>query len=233
MLRPALTLLLSLVQMTAGFAQTPPAANPNPNRTATYRVAYVEVAPSEVGRVTALLREYRQATLKAVGIVRVLVLQQVDRANHFAIQETWKDFASLDAHQSAAEAPTFRDELQRARISPMDERLLQTVSSATLVANPSDAALFVLTHADARGDREQAGALMKSLAEQSRQQNGNVVFDVTNQPTATNHFTIVEAWRDQRAFEAHQLAEQTRRFRDGFGVLSGALYDERLYRSIK
>jgi quinol monooxygenase YgiN len=52
------------------------------------------------------------------------------------------------------------------------------------------------------------------------------VLQQTNRP---NHFTVVEAWKDRNAFDAHGMAAHTRQFRDRLAPMSGALYDERLY----
>ena len=108
--------LLLLVPAIPAAGQAPP---PPP---ATARVAFFEVAPSEVGRVTAALKEYRQAGLKANGAVRIDVLQQIGRPNHFAIEEAWRDAASLEAHRSAPETKKLDETVQATRICPFDER---------------------------------------------------------------------------------------------------------------
>src|SRR5213594_657627 len=95
MLRRAFTSLLLLAPVATAAAQTP--APP----AATMRVVFFEVGPSDVGRVSLALKDYRQAALKANGAVRVDVLQQVGRPNHFAIEEAWRDAASFEAHRSA------------------------------------------------------------------------------------------------------------------------------------
>jgi len=47
-----------------------------------------------------------------------------------------------------------------------------------------------------------------------------------------NHFTIVEIWKDDKALDTHAVAEHTKKFRDTFGPFSGALFDERIYKSV-
>ena len=73
---------------------------------------------------------------------------------------------------------------------------------------------------------------LQQLAEVSRRDDGNVRFDVLQQRSRLNHFTIVEIWRDQKALEAHAMAAHTRQFREQFQPMSGALYDERLYMAL-
>jgi quinol monooxygenase YgiN len=63
---------------------------------------------------------------------------------------------------------------------------------------------------------------------------GNLRFDVLLRvPGAGNHFTIVEGWRDRRAFDASLTAASTRDFRQKLTPLEGALYDQRLYHTVQ
>ena len=61
---------------------------------------------------------------------------------------------------------------------------------------------------------------------------GNQGFGVWQQTSRPNHFTVVEVWKDQKAYDARGSAAPQRTFRDKLGPMLGALYDERLYRSI-
>ena len=74
--------------------------------------------------------------------------------------------------------------------------------------------------------------LLNTLAAESRRDGGNGRFDVLVQSNRRNHMTVVEAWTDAAAREAHYGAEHTKTFRASVFPLSGALYDERLYRSL-
>jgi quinol monooxygenase YgiN len=51
----------------------------------------------------------------------------------------------------------------------------------------------------------------------------------TNRP---NHFTVVECWKDRKAFDAHVAAKATTDFRNKLATMTGALYDERLYKAV-
>lgn len=219
--------LLLLVPAIPAAGQAPP---PPP---ATARVAFFEVAPSEVGRVTAALKEYRQAALKANGAVRIDVLQQIGRPNHFAIEEGWRDAASFEAHRSAPETKKLDETVQATRISPFDERSLAGLSVAAPNGTAPGQAIYVLTHADSIPDgREKAAAALTDLAAKSRQEPGNVLFHVTVQTNRNNHYTVIEVWKDEKALDAHDTADYTKKFRDTFGPFSGALFDERIYKSI-
>lgn len=222
-------MLLLVGWSTSVAAQTPA---PAPPPVATDRVAYFETAPSEVTRTMTILKAYRQATQKAAGVVRVQVLQQIGRPNFFAVAEKWSDGASLQAHLTSPDNKKLRDELQSVLISPFDERLLAAVNAQPAKGAAPDQAIYVLTHADAAARREDIPGMLQELATAARRENGNVLLDATVQPNRTNHFTLIEVWSDQRSYEAHEIAATTKQFRSAFGAVSGALYDERIYRSI-
>ena len=73
-------------------------------------------------------------------------------------------------------------------------------------------------------------AAVKQLAEDSRKHAGNLTFDVWQQTNRPNHFTVVESWANRGAFDVHEMQKETREFRMKLGPMSGALYDERLYK---
>jgi quinol monooxygenase YgiN len=218
-----------LLAAPAGFvaAQAPPAP------LATDRVAYFETAPSDIDRTISVLKAYREAAQKAAGTVRVEVLQQIGRPNLFAIAEKWSGAETLRAHLGSATNTKLRDDLQSALISPFDERLLAPVTVQPPAAAPTNQAIYVLTHADSVDRSGAVTTMLENVAAGARREPGNLLFDVTVQPNRTNHFTLVEIWTDQKAHEAHMIADTTRRFRTAFGPMSGALYDERMYRSVR
>ena len=43
---------------------------------------------------------------------------------------------------------------------------------------------------------------------------------------------MVEAWSDQAADDAHEIAAHTKEFRAALGPLTGALYDQRWYKAL-
>jgi quinol monooxygenase YgiN len=230
MLRSLLAVVSVVLAIAPAFGQTAPAANSIP--AATYRVVYLEVAPAEVNRVAAALKDYRRAAMNAIGALRIDVLQQVGRSNHFAIYESWRDNAALEGHRTAADTRKLQEVLQATRVSPIDERLLGSVGppSATISGTGS---IYVVTHADSvPPQRDAAEAALSELVVRSRQEPGNAIFVATVQPNRNNHFTIVELWKDEKALDAHAVAEHTKKFRDTFGPFSGALFDERIYKSV-
>lgn len=222
----ASTCLVAIATTAAAQTAAAPAA------AATTRVMYVEVAPSDVGRALGILKTYRQAAQKASGVAHVEVAQQIGRPNLFAIHEKWNDAASLQTNLTSSGNRKLRDDLQSALISPLDERLLAAITAQPVRGEVSDQAIYVVTHADAAAQREQVPGMLQELATGARRENGNVLFDVTVQPNRTNHFTLIEVWTDQKAYDAHVITDNTRKFRAAFAPISGALYDERIYKRI-
>jgi quinol monooxygenase YgiN len=196
---------------------------------AVYLVSYIEVMPSSQAETMTLLRQYREASRKEEGNVRLEVLQQNGRADHFVILETWKDQKALDAHGMAAYTAQLYEKLQPLRVSPFDERLHKGLAIRSGLAAHAAGATYVVTHADAvPSGKDEALVLLKQLAEISRNDDGNVRFEVLQQSSRQNHCTIVEVWKDRKALAAHVMAGHTRQFREKFQPLSGSLYDERL-----
>jgi quinol monooxygenase YgiN len=198
-----------------------------------YTVTYVEVTPPSSAKGAALLRQYREATRKDEGNLRVEVLQRIDRPNQFVVLAAWKDQKAFEAHGAAGPAGDLRAGLQPLLASPNDERVHTGLAVGSAPASGAGT-IYAVTHVDVIPPRKDDGvALLKQLADDSRRDGGSLTFDVVQQTNRPNHFTVVEAWKDRSAFDAHGMAPHTRRFREQLAPMSGALYDERLYMALK
>jgi len=197
-----------------------------------YTVTYVEVVPPSTAEGASALRQYGEASRRDPGARRVEVLQRIDRPSHFAVLATWNDQKAFEAHRAATAMTELRDKLQAILASPNDERSHQGLSVAPPVTGAGT--VWVVTHVDVIPPRKDDGvALLKQLAEDSRKDAGNLRFDVVQQASRPNHFTVVEVWTDRKAFDAHGMAAHTRQFRERLAPMSGSLYDERLYTTLK
>ena len=47
-----------------------------------------------------------------------------------------------------------------------------------------------------------------------------------------NHFTLVEKWLDEKAYEAYNLARHTRHFRDQLQPMLASPFDERIHTEV-
>ena len=218
-------------------AQTPapaptPGVAPTPEGNI-YSVTYVEVRPTAKGDAVILLRRYRDAAQKEGGNLRCEVVQRIDQPHQFAILEIWKDHAAFEAHGKSANTTETREKIAAIRNAPTDERVHTALTVGRIDAPTVRGGIYVATHVDVIPPRKDDGvAALKRLGEDSRRDQDNLRFEVVQQINRPNHFTVVEIWRDTKAVETHSMTAPTREFRDKLATMTGALYDERIYRAI-
>ena len=94
--------------------------------------------------------------------------------------------------------------------------------------------LYVVIHVDSvPTDATSATKLLQQYAAETRKEKGAVRIEVYVQISRTNHFTIVEVWQDQQAFEAHEAAAHTKKFREEVQPILGSPFDERLHQMLE
>ncbi len=222
-----LVLLLGAVMVSSGAGAQSAAGTPAD--TAAYAVSYVEVMAASKAPAIAALKQYREACRKSDGYLHVELFEQVGRPGHFAIVETWRDQKALDAHGPAQKQ--LLDALEPIRVSGYDERPYKTLTVG-IVPAPNSRAVSVVSHVDVTPDPRVA-EMLKRLAEASRKEDGSVRFDVIQHTMRANHFTVVETWQNQKAFDAHLAAAHTKQYRDELQPLTGSPLDERVYTAIE
>lgn len=220
-----------MVSAVPAVAQTPASPGAGP----VYSLTFFETGVSQAGKGAGLFRQYAAATRKAEGVLGVVALQETARSSRFALIEAWRDKAAAEAHASALGA--LRNDMQPFLAAPFDTRsnIGLDIAGGPIGSEPDGSrAIYVLTHVDVfPAGKDQTIDMLKQLAAASRKENGNLRFDVLQQDGRANHLPLVEAWRDAQAQSTHAMAEHTRAFRAKLVTLQGALYDERLYRSIR
>jgi len=230
------TLVLGLVVMVVGAAQaqTPaPAPTPAPIEGNVYTVIYVEVMPTSKPDTALILRRYREAARKEGGNLRCEVAQRIDQPHQFVILSIWKDQKAWEAHGKGAASLEMREKVAAIRNAPTDERIHSGLSVGAIDAASVRDAVYVATHVDVIPPQKDNGvAALRKLGDESRKADGNLRFEVVQQYNRLNHFTVVEIWKDAKAVEAHSMAAATREFRDKLASMTGALYDERMYKAI-
>lgn len=205
--------------------------------TTAYTVAYAEVAPSPAAErdAIAVFKAYRDASRKEPGNLRADVLQETGRAGHFMVIEEWKDVDALNAHRSSAARKEFEGKLDTIRIAPYDERVNRPLAAGLEMKSPGADAIYVVTHLDTiPTNMSHSLELLQGLAAKCRAEDGNLEFDIL-QGTRANHFTLLEAWRNQKALDKHAEAASTKQWREeAHGLAPDASpYDERVYRLVK
>ena len=200
-----------------------------------YAVVYFEVAPTEAAQAATAAQQYAEASRKEDGNLAFEMFQEIARPSRFAVVEVWRDKKAAEAHGKAAAATALGQKLQPTMIDGFGVR---QHGGFEVVAAPKGqipaGAVYVLTHVDVFPTfKDQAAALVKAQAEAARKDDGNLRYDVLQWDGHPNHFTLVEAWRDRKAFDASAAATHTKEFRQKLTPLEGALYDERLYQAVR
>ena len=193
-----------------------------------YAVSYVETMGSSSEKAVAALKQYRDGSRAQDGFTRAEFFEQVGRPGHFAIVETWRDQKTFDARDASTQKRLL-DALEPIRVSGYDQRPYKTLSIGTSTPPTGKQIVYVISHVDVTPN-PQVPVLLRQLAEASRQEAGNLRFDVLLHTMRANHFTVIEAWRNQQALDAHVAAAHTKQYRDALQPLTGSPLDERTFR---
>jgi quinol monooxygenase YgiN len=197
-----------------------------------YAVTYIEVGPilSKVG--AAALRTYGSAARKDDGNMGIDLLQRIDEPNQFVVISAWVDQKAFEAHLTKDHTKTMQAKIADIDAAPADTRTHHALSVAPI--KPGRDNVVVVTHVDVIPPQKDNGAAaLKQLAADSRSHSGNLQFDVLQQTDRANHFTVIEAWNSRGAFNVHVMQKSTREFRAKLAPMSGALYDERIYKLLR
>ena len=197
-----------------------------------YTATYVELAPTAAKQGAALLKTYRDAGRKDQGNLRFELVQRIDRPSQFTVLGSWTDAKAFAAHAGTPATKQANEKIGPLQAAPSDTREHNALTVAA-AKDTGRGAIFVVTHVDVPPPRkDELLPLLNQLAADSRKESGNLRFDVWQQGNRPNHFTVVEAWSGQKAYDAHVMAAHTKQFRGKLTPMSGALYDERLYKAI-
>jgi quinol monooxygenase YgiN len=200
---------------------------------AVYLATYVEVMPNAVAPGVALLKQYRDASAKEDGNLRAEALAEIERPNRFVVVEAWRDKAALDAHGQSAATSKFRDNLKPIADAPYDERINNALYVTQGKNESQSGTLYVVTHVDViPAGKDDCMAALKTMSIDTASDAGNISYEALQQANRGNHFTVIEAWTNRKALDAHAMAAHTRAFRDKISPAAGALYDERIYKAL-
>ncbi len=199
-----------------------------------YIVTYFDVAPAAAQQSAGIVRDFADASRKEDGNAGFEAFEEIGRPSRFATLEIWRDKKTADAHNADTAAAAFRNKLQPLMIGGFGARPHGGLSVATPKGQLPADALYVLTHVDVFPTyKDQAIELVKAQADAARKDDGNLRYDVVQWDGHPNHFTLVEVWRDRKAFDASVTTPHNKEFRDKLTPLEGALYDERLYQAVR
>jgi quinol monooxygenase YgiN len=127
----------------------------------------------------------------------------------------------------------FRDNLKAIETAPYDERINNVLVAEKGKKAAGPGMIYVVTHVDVvPAGKDDCMAALKAAAIKSVNDLGNISYDAFEQANRGNHFTIIEAWANKVAFDAHAAASETRAFREEIAPFIGAPYDDRLYQAL-
>ncbi len=96
-----------------------------PTNKSVYVISHVDVAPDP--KVAGMLTTLATASRLEEGNIRFDVLLHTMRSNHFEVIETWQSQRALENHANAAHTKKYRDDIQTALGSPLDERIYRAI----------------------------------------------------------------------------------------------------------
>ena len=99
----------------------------------------------------------------------------------------------------------------------------QSVNGSVTVVSHVD----IIPSAFKPGSEEAAAKLFRAQALATQHDAGLVSYAILQQDGGSNHFTLVETWRDARSYELHQGATHTVKFRRELQPLLGSPFDAR------
>jgi quinol monooxygenase YgiN len=203
---------------------------------AVYAMTYLDVSTDWVLQGAGLIKQYRDVSRGEAGNLEFTVLQETTRPNRFAIVEGWRDQKSMDAHAKGADAKRFGFILAAIRNSPPDQHVLEGFAIVPAKSAPAGA-VYMIQHVDIafRGFGAPVQTAFKALAGPSQKEAGALRYDVYEEPDPhSNHFSIVAAWTDEKAYEDHEAAPYTKQFRAAIAPAGkGNLYDQRIYKIVQ
>jgi quinol monooxygenase YgiN len=105
--------------------------------------------------------------------------------------------------------------------------------AGSIAAEAQDAAVYGATYVEVAPNAVAQGlALLKALGAASRKEDGNLRFQVVQERDRLNRLVVLEAWKDQAAFESHRKAKPYAEFNAKLVPIRDAPPDERVHNAL-
>jgi quinol monooxygenase YgiN len=225
------SLAFAALALLAFAAPVPARADPQQ-----YFVTYVEFKPAfaEVGgelleQLAALGRNNKHAS-------RFTSNPQIGRPNFYVLVEIWDSADARQKFENRGNPADLLGAIEQLLEAPFDERqgtLIQIGKASQQGPQPGE--IEVVTHIDIIPDfLANAQKPIMDFVTASGQEPGVKEFLLVSWLNITNHFQLIERFRDIRTFNAHVSSKNAVTFRNAIQnpvqPFIGAPYDERLYR---
>jgi len=110
---------------------------------------------------------------------------------------------------------------------------LQAHAAMTSTAKPSNAAIYAVVHIDVEPkDMKAAIPLLTSYAQRAVLDPGLQHIDILQQENGGNHFTLLENFRSQAAYDTFVSKAYVKQMRASIQPMLGSPFDERLHSAI-
>ena len=103
----------------------------------------------------------------------------------------------------------------------------------------ADEPVTIVSHVDIIPDahmpqsEETAATLFRTEEVATKQESGLVSYVVLQQTMAPNHFSIVETWRNEKAYDMHLGSAHTVKFRRDIQPYLGSPFDSRMHHQLR
>jgi quinol monooxygenase YgiN len=201
-----------------------------PAETNFHMVSYAEVAIASREKAITAFAAYTDASRKQSGFIRTESFEQTGRPGHFLFIETWRDQSSYDTRGSDAQKQ-LTERFEPIRVSNYDQRPYKTMTAALQQRASNRQTVYVVAHVDVSNDPK-VPEMLQRLTEASRKETGNLRFDILQHTIRANHFTVIEAWQNEKAREEHATSKHARQYRDDVAPFLGSPLDERVFTAI-
>ena len=89
--------------------------------------------------------------------------------------------------------------------------------------------VYITTYIDVQPTATSQGAtLVRQYRQASRADSGNIAADAFQEISRPSRFVVIEVWKDQASFEAHEKAAPTGQFRERLKAIHHSPYDQRV-----
>lgn len=107
------------------------------------------------------------------------------------------------------------------------------LASATAAHAQDAGPIHVVTYVEVMPSAKSDGAaLVRQYRDTGRKEDGNLRSEAARRIGQPNQFVVIQAWKDQKAFDAHGQAASTAQFRDKLKAIQNSPYDERVHNAL-
>ncbi|NEN88321.1 MAG: hypothetical protein F6K48_05075, partial [Okeania sp. SIO3H1] len=178
----------------------------------------VPVAGENAQQIVDLVNSYNLTTQQQQGNLFTDFYQDPTNPQNYLLIEQWQDYSNVDQYQESASYQLFLNQLNALVGIPVNPTI-ETIDTDTLA---NDQKVLIGKFQAREGTREQIQQLTSELTQQTitnERGNGNIAFEVYEDPQQPNQYLFYEKYDDGAALTRHLETTYTRSFFEGFAPL--------------